>query len=366
MLIWIIFAAMTGAAVMAVLLPLGRRQPALFADTAGATSLYRAQIGEIDRDLSRKLIGDAEAEAARAEAARRLLRAAAAESEPAGESEPALRRRRAASAIALSCVPLLALLVYGAYGSPTVPDQPLAARLQTGPSQDFEIALARIEAHLSANPTDGRGWGVLAPVYLRQGRYDDAARAFANAIRHDAPSAERHAGQGEALILAAGGVVTAAARESLSAALQLEPGNPRARFFLAIAQEQDGRTQEAAAALNALLADAPADAPWAGAVRARLAQLESRPDATAIAVLPAGERETAIRGMVDGLAARLAEGGGSLPEWSRLIRSQAVLGERAAAARSLATARERLASDPAARPALDGLRVELGLPETAP
>lgn len=363
MLIWIIFAVMTGAAVMAVLWPLGRRQPAFFAETAGATALYRAQLAEIERDLGRRLIGGVEAEAAKAEAARRLLRAASAEAEPTGESEPSLRRRRAASAIALSCVPLLALLIYGAYGSPSLPDQPLAARLKANPAgQDFEIALARIEAHLAANPGDGKGWAVLAPVYLRQGRFDEAARAFAAAIRHDGPSAERHAGQGEAQILAAGGVITAAARESLGAAVKLDPGNPRARFFLAIAQEQDGQIPAAVAALKALLADAPAGAPWAGAVRARLEALEPRSDpAAAIADLPEGERRAAIRGMVDSLAARLAEGGGGLPEWSRLIRSQLVLGDRPAALKSLAAAHGRFASDPAAVAALAALGAELGL-----
>jgi cytochrome c-type biogenesis protein CcmH len=59
---------------------------------------------------------------------------------------------------------------------------------------------------------------VLAPIYLRQGRYDDAARAFAAAIRNGEDSAEMQAGLGEAQILAAGGVVTSAeARESLTA-----------------------------------------------------------------------------------------------------------------------------------------------------
>jgi cytochrome c-type biogenesis protein CcmH len=367
MLIWIIFAVMTGAAVMSVLWPLGRRQPEIFAETAGATSLYRAQLAEIERDLGRRLIGGAEAEAAKAEAARRLLRAAGVEAEPAGESEPSLRRRRAASAIALSCVPLLALLIYGAYGSPSLPDQPLAARLKANPAgQDFEIALARIETHLAANPGDGKGWAVLAPVYLRQGRYDEAARAFAAAIRHDGPSAERHAGQSEALILAAGGVVTAAARESLGEAVRLDPGNPRARFFLALAQEQDGQAPAAIASLKALLADAPADAPWAAAVRTRLEALEGRPGpAAAIADLPEGERQAAIRGMVDSLAVRLAEGGGSLPEWSRLIRSQLVLGDRPAALKALVLARDRLASDPAAVTALNALGAELGLQEAA-
>ena len=85
----------------------------------------------------------------------------------------------------------------------------------------------------------------------------------------------------------------------------------------------------------------------------------------AIASLPEAERMTAIRGMVDGLAARLAEGGGSLADWSRLIRSQAVLGEREAAQKSLSTARQRLAGDQSAASALDGLRSELGLQEVA-
>lgn len=368
MLIWIIFAIMTGAAVLSVLWPLGRRQPPIFADTAGAKSLYRAQVAEIDRDLGRRLIGSAEAEAAKAEAARRLLRAAEVESAPAGDSEPSLRRRRAASAIALSCVPLLALLVYGAYGSPTMPDQPLAARLKAGAAgQDFAIALARIESHLAANPTDGKGWSVLAPVYLRQGRFEDAAKAFATAIRHDGPTAERHAGQGEALILAAGGVVTAAARESLAEAVKLDPANARARFFLAIGLEQDGNIPGAVASLTALLAEAPADAPWAGAVKARLESLQGPSDSAAAAIsnLPAEDRSAAIRGMVDSLAARLGEGGGTLAEWSRLIRSQAVLGEKPAAIKSLATARERLAADADALTALGTLAGELGLQEAA-
>jgi len=367
MLIWIIFAAMTGAAVMAVLWPLSRRAPVLAGDDAGAAVLYRAQLAEIERDVARKLIAAPEAAAAKAEAARRLLRETAATSMPAGDSEPALRRRRAASALAISCVPLLALLIYGAYGSPTVPDQPLAARLSDKTGQDFALALARIEAHLAANPTDGKGWNVVAPVYLRQGRFDDAAKAFAQAIRLDGATTERLAGQAEAQVLAAGGVVTTAARESLTEALKLDPANPRARFFLAIALEQDGQVPAAIAALKALLADAPANAPWTATVQARLDTLE-RPAAAsdAIASLPEAERSTAIRGMVDGLAARLAETGGSLADWARLIRSQAVLGERDAARKSLATARQRLASDPAAASALEGLRAELGLAEAVP
>lgn len=367
MLIWIIFAVMTGAAIFALLWPLSHGRVAAFADAGDATSLYRAQLGEIERDVARRLIGPAEAEAARAEAARRLLRASGDEAGPAGETESSLRRRRASSALALSCVPLLALLVYGAYGSPGNPDQPLAARLQADPSrQDFALALSRIETHLANNPSDAKGWSVIAPVYMRQGRYDDAATAFASAIRHGEANSEAHAGLGEARTLAAGGVVTAAARESMVEALRLDPKNARARFFLAVGKEQDGDAAGAIGALRELLGDAAADAPWTQAVRQRLERLEADSAGNAITALAPADRETAIRAMVDGLAERLKEGGGTLPEWLRLIRSQAVLGDKAAAQAAVATARERLAQDVPALAALDALANELSLKETAP
>lgn len=367
MLIWIIFAAMTGAAIFALLRPLSHGQVGAFADAADAKSLYRAQLGEIERDLARKLIGASEAEAARAEAARRLLRAASDEVGPAGETESSLRRRRASSALALSCVPLLALLVYGAFGSPGQPDQPLAARLQSAPSQqDFALSLARLEAHLAANPTDARGWAILAPIYLRQGRYDDAVRAFARTVRHGGPNAELLAGLGEARIMAAGGVVTAEARESLAEAVRLDARNARARYFLALGKEQDGDAEGAMAALRALLADAEAGADWAEGVRRQVARIEADAGRTAIAALPQAERDAAIRGMVEGLAARLKADGGTLPDWLRLIRSQAVLGDREAARESVTTARARLSQDTAALAALDALATELALKESRP
>jgi cytochrome c-type biogenesis protein CcmH len=367
MLIWITFAAMTGAAVFALLWPLGRGRTLAFTDAADAASLYRDQIAEIDRDLGRRLIGPQEADAARAEAGRRLLRAAGDEAGPAAETESSLRRRRASSALALSCVPLLALVVYGAYGSPAQPDLPLAARLKASPEQqDFSVALARIESYLAANPTDARGWAVIAPVYLRQGRAEDAARAFGNAVRFGEPDAELLAGQGEAQVLAAGGVVTADARETLSKAVARDPKNARARYFLAIGKEQDGDNAGAAQALRALVADAPGEAGWLAMVRDRLALLEGDASRGAIAALPPQDQQAAIRGMVEGLAARLAQGGGSLDEWMRLIRSQTVLGNREEAKAALATARQRLAGDPTTPPQLDSLAAELGLKAASP
>jgi len=367
MMIWTIFAAMTGAAIFALLWPLSHGRIQGFADVADAKSLYRAQLKEIERDLGRKLIAEPEAEAARAEAARRLLRAANDETGPSGETEPSLRRRRASSALMLSVVPLLALLVYGLYGSPGFPDQPLAVRLENaGPQQDFAVVLARMEAHLAANPTDAKGWSLIAPIYLRQGRYDDAAKAFAATVRYGNPDTNLLAGLGEARILEAGGVVTSAAREALVEAVRLDPQNARARFYLAVAKEQDGDGEGALSALQQLLADAPPEAEWSAAVRARIEQMQADAGRKAIAALPEGERQQAIRSMVDGLAERLAVGGGTLPEWSRLIRARVVLGDRPAALQAVKTARERLSQDAASLAAIDALADELALKEATP
>src|SRR5689334_1553360 len=140
MMIWIVFALMTGAAVLAVLWPLSRRS--IVAESSPYKHFYREQIAEIERDQERGLLNAEEAEAARTEAGRRLLRATLAESaNPDMVGEPALRRRRAASAVAFSTVPLLALAVYGAFGSPDLPGQPLAARLESDP-QKLDMASA--------------------------------------------------------------------------------------------------------------------------------------------------------------------------------------------------------------------------------
>ncbi|OYX01886.1 MAG: hypothetical protein B7Z14_04970 [Bosea sp. 32-68-6] len=127
-----------------------------------------------------------------------------------------------------------------------------------------------------------------------------------------------------------------------------------------------GDAPGAIASLRALLDESAADAPWTQTVRQRLARLEAETNAGGIAALPPAEQQAAIRGMVEGLSARLKAGGGTLPEWMRLIRSQAILGDKAAARESLALARERLSQEATAAAALDALAGELALKETAP
>ncbi|WP_232631362.1 c-type cytochrome biogenesis protein CcmI [Methylobacterium sp. Leaf118] len=394
--IWFILAAMTGAAVFALLWPMSRRRrpPAdgPEAELSTETGFYEDQLAEIERDLARGLIAPREAEAARTEAARRLLRASREESAAKSTlppiAEPHLRQRRAASAFALSTIPLVALVVYGLYGSPNLPSQTEADRSATrAGAEDLMTAIGQIEARLGNHPDDIRGWSVLAPVYMRLGRYDDAARAYAAIVRLKGEDAQALSDWGEALIVAAEGTVSPEARKVLNRAVAADPKAAKPQFYLARGEEQSGDVAGAIRRLDALAASAPADAPWLPTVRDMLARLkgETTPSATPeggakpdaggataggpavggpaanIQSLPPSERIDAIRGMVEGLDRRLAKQGGSADEWLRLVRSHAVLGERDKALDALARAHEALKGDASARERLDGQAHELGL-----
>ncbi|MBL8568707.1 MAG: c-type cytochrome biogenesis protein CcmI [Phreatobacter sp.] len=347
--VWTMFALMTAAAVMAVLLPLARARAA---DGGSDLAVYRDQLDEIGRDRDAGVIGAAEAEAARIEVSRRII--AAAERGGATAPEGAGGRRRVAALAALVAVPLVAIAGYGLRGQPGYPGQPLAERRQQAPGQnDIATLIARIEAHLAANPEDGRGWEVVAPVYLRLGRAGEAVRARANALRLLGATADREADLAEAQVAAAGGVVTAEAKAGLERAIARSADHPKAGYLLGLSAEQDGRPAEARAIWSRLIDIAPPNAPWLGVLRSEVARLG-----------PAdAPRPTAsdIRGMVDGLAARLAADGSDFDGWLRLVRSYSVLGEADKARAAAASVRQRFAAEADKIGQLDALMRELGM-----
>ena len=371
-MIWLVFALMTGAALFCALWPLARRGVAGEGE-ARTVGFYKAQLAEIERDVARGQLPEGEAQGARIEAARRLIAAG----ERAEVNAPAggRGRRVAAAVIILVGVPLVALGVYSRYGNPNEPDEPIVARL-SNPSvnDDLYAAVAKIESHLIAHPNDGPGFKVVAPAYMRLGRYDQAVKAFSEALRLLGDNPDLRADYGEAQVATAGGIVTADARASFQQALAKKPQSAKARYYLALAAEQDGDKPRAAEMYQTLLADAPPNAPWAQAVRDRLAALgEKAPaptakvdappseEAAAIASLTPDQRQAAIRGMVDRLAARLAAKGDDPEGWLRLIRAYSVLQEQDKAKQALAKAREALAGDDSAKRDLEALAKELGL-----
>ncbi|HVT55837.1 MAG TPA: c-type cytochrome biogenesis protein CcmI [Xanthobacteraceae bacterium] len=273
MLFWFLLALMTGAAIFAVLWPLSRRHSNPRSTSAADVAVYRDQLAEVANDRARDLIGEREAEAARIEIARRLISASSEEAGGKSPGNPGMRRRVAAIA-ALTGIPVVALLLYLTLGSPGLPGAPLSGRTISGAHPDVAMMFARIENHLAEQPNDGRGWELIAPLYLRLGRTAEAVKARQNALRLLGETAERQADLGEALVANANGVVTADARKAFDRAVALDSKEAKARFFLGLAAKQDGRKEEAEKIWRELAAGAPADAPYLSAVRAALEQLK--------------------------------------------------------------------------------------------
>jgi cytochrome c-type biogenesis protein CcmH len=364
--LWGLLGMMTAGAIVAVWWPLGRTASSSVED--GDCAIYREQLDEISRDRAAGTIGEAEATAARSEVSRRLIAALEANGQSIQcDISPPGRRRLARKAI-LCGLPASALGLYLTIGSPELPGAPLAARIAARSEPSVAELLAQVETRLQQHPEDGRGWEVVTPVYMRLGRYADAANAMRNAVRLLGATADRKARLGEALVAAANGIVTTEAKAEFDRALHLDSHQVVGRFYEGLAAEQDGRREDAARQWRALLADAPPEAPWIRSVQRALARIEpsagadtSAPDGDA-----PGQSETAqrmIRGMVDRLAGRLAQDGSDLEGWLRLMRSYQVLGEPQHVQSAVSDARRALANDPEKLRRLEDRVKKLGIEE---
>ena len=388
MLLWIILGALTAIVLLVLLRPLVGVRTSEHAREAFDAAVYRDQLGEIDADRARGLIGEAEAEAARLEIARRLLQADRTELTHSEDASGSGHARAAMIAVA-TVLPLLALGLYLVYGSPRLPDQPLALRLQDpSNAQNLEALVARVEARLREHPEEGEGWDVVAPVYMGWQRYQDAADAYGQAIRLRGPSAKRLSGQGQALVLANNGVVSDEARTALERAVALDQSLTEPRILIAIAKEQDGQFAAAIEDWRAILVNSQGDAPWRQMVEQRIASdeahLASKPvpgaeapgggvpdlpvtrgpsagDVAAAQNMNPADRQAMIAQMVQRLAARLDQDGSDLAGWLKLVKAYSVLERKDDAEKALARAKTKFTGNTQALQQLDQLAAELGL-----
>jgi cytochrome c-type biogenesis protein CcmH len=354
MMFWLILTAMTCAAALAVIWPLASSRIAL--RSGGDIAIYRDQLNELERDVAVGLIQEGEAEAARVEISRRLLNAA--DTVETLAATPPSHRDWRKLAVTLTSIVLLTAGSIGLYvrlGSPELAwaSQPSEQRTaEAGPLAPSVAALiAKVESYLQKNPRDGRGWETLAPVYMQIGRYTDSANAWKNSIALLGETADRQANLGEALAAEANGIITSEAKGAFVRSVTLNKKSVSARYYLGTAAEQDGKPDEAAKIWRELVADAPAGAHWVADVRAALARVENNssgpvaPKASEASAAQSLDQNVMIRGMVDGLAARLKQDGSNPDDWIKLVRSYKVLGELDKARAAIAEARQATASD---------------------
>lgn len=397
MLFWIICATLVAAIAFALALTLIRPRGASLPAAAQDLQVYRAQLAEVERDLARGVLGAEEAARTRVEISRRLLEAdRAAQAEPAAAEAP---RGGTLVAAALTVAALSAtFVIYDRLGAAGLPDAPLAKRLAEAdtlykarpdqaaaeqaaaadrkaaeaaataagrpvpaPDPRFLELMERLRKAVAERPNDPQGLALLAEneMALGNSRAGWEAQRRLIALKGDQASAADHTRLGEYLTIAAGGLVTAEAEAAFARALELDPQDGLALFYIGMMMGQNDRPDRAFRLWDASLRVSPPDAPWVGVIARdieALAFLAGEQEYTPPLPVPPGptaeqmqaaedmtpeDRQAMIRGMVDNLNARLANEGGSSEDWARLISALLVLGETERAAAITAEARTK-------------------------
>lgn len=351
-MLWIAFAVLALVAILTMLLPLlSRMQPSSDRD-AGSVSILADQLREVDTDAARGLISAEEARAAQTEIKRRLL--AVSRTTGAASTPRAGHDGRVVLWIAALAVPLAAGVLYARLGAPDVPAVTFASR-QGERDEQAQIAeltgqlLDRLQNDPAGGPTEG--WLLLGQTYLRAGRYDDAVAAFANVVDRPDATSSVLSQYAEALVARDDGIVTPEARTFLRRARKMDPSNPAASYYEAVAMDQTGDSSAAYDLLVARLDAATGPAPWmevfvaqANRIGAEIGRAPismasfapvvagNAPGPTADDVASAAEmsdedRAAFIRSMVARLADRLAQSPDDLDGWMRLANAYGVLGE---------------------------------------
>jgi cytochrome c-type biogenesis protein CcmH len=361
---WMVAGLLVMAALAALLGPLVWQAGRAADENEAAVSMFRRQLADIDTELAQGRLASDEAAAARTETTRRMLAAADRKREEGGfaAANPAEASWRVGTAVGVAgLLPAAAIAIYFAVGAPAAINPPAAASAVRGGGQHDAIELAaaanQLKARLEREPDHPEGWVLLGRTLASLQRFDEARDAYGRAIALKPDEPQLHAELGEVLVLAAGGTVTPAAEAEFAKS----GDDPRARFYGAEAALQRGDAAAAKTALQALLADAPADAPWRKVVAARLAQIApgvalsgakapsgpTAQDVTSAQSMSPEERQAMIRSMVERLAARLEQQPDDKEGWARLAHAYDVLGETAKA--EAARGRAQAAGAPSAR-----------------
>jgi cytochrome c-type biogenesis protein CcmH len=365
---WIAATFLVIIVMLSVYVPLGRSAKA---DTT-KPALMRALAAELsEANAGTRFASAGEANAARAEIGRRLLALEAAPEKPQSE-------RRTSPLFALfALVPILAVPLYVQLGQPEYADQNFATRMDANPEagqEEVAALIERVEQRLKEKPDDAAGWAVVAPVYFRLGRIDESLNAYANAIEfHKGNAVQKSrlmADRAEIMVATSSGKVSDEAAEELNAALGFDKDNQKALFYLAINLEQSGKVDAARTNWQALIARFKgANPPWLQVAEQRLAALGGQvatPGPNSDQIEAAGDmtpeqRQNMIKGMVEGLAAKLKDNPNDVDGWLQLIRSRQVLGDAEQAALDLATARAQFGEGTPQRASINALATSLGI-----
>lgn len=416
MTFWIIVSLMALAAAALLVLALMRARSGAGPAAAYDLRVYRDQLREVDRDLARGVIGEADAERTRAEVSRRILAADAADAAARKGQGPSGPPQAATlvTAVALSVLVIAgSVLIYRGLGAPGYGDLGLRHRLEVAevarenrPDQDaaearmpalppralddgYKALLDRLRSTVASRPEDARGHDLLAQHEANSGDFPAAyaAKARVIEIRGEDATPQDYAEYAELMIMAAGGYVSPQAERALASALERDRGNGPARYYWGAMMAQTGRPDIAFRIWEETLRAGPPDAYWIAPIRAQIMEMAARAgvdytlppgqeapaapmlagpsaeDMASAAEMSEEDRQQMIRSMVDGLSERLASEGGSAAEWARLIGALGVLGETERAKAIYGEAQQTFAEDSDGLAQIEGAARRAGVAE---
>ncbi|MEL7219251.1 MAG: tetratricopeptide repeat protein [Pseudomonadota bacterium] len=302
------------------------------------------------------------------------------------ENKPQTSSGAKAAWFVLGGAAILAVASIG-YNVMSTPDavETAAATREDAPSIE-QLREAAEKSDAQADP-----WADLAFAHFQRGEFSDAAAAYEKAVAIDDNAAVLWSAMGESLVYAEDAAVAdadplpAAAVAAFQKAIEIDPSDPRARYFLNVQKDLQGNHEGAIKGWLDLLAESPVGAPWERdlvltieqvgkmndiAVASRIAKAnEGRlppiavPGSGAVAgeaaapsvggptqaqiaaaqSLTADEQQAQIEGMVAMAEQKLADDPSNLDRWVMVMRSHTMLGN---AAKAKATLESAVAANP--------------------
>ena len=226
-----------------------------------------AQLNKLERDHREGKLSDIEAKVGRTHFARRLLASTSvAENDVAARFSKKLRDIILVTTVIL--VPVVSFGLYIAIGQPSLVDQRFTmypkdeAQTVAASSNNLEALAQGLLQQLQVESKNARGWAMLARYYINLGKYEKAVRSAERAIKTNSRDSEAHSVYGETLYFAAGKTFTPIVRSTFLTVLEKDPAEPRARYYLALADAADGKRPDAYSALQTLIDESPIEAPY--------------------------------------------------------------------------------------------------------
>ena len=228
MSIFLSIAGLMVAVALAWLLPtLLKRQRSVSATTEAASnlSILRDQLAELERDLARGTLSQADYQQARDDFDRRVLEEL---SEPASRAAVAGSGRRIALVLGL-LMPLCAGLLYWQIGSlPGLENGAAPPHAGKVSPEQVEAMVAKLAARLEQAPEDADGWALLGRSYMTMQRYDQAAKAYERATSLIKNNADLYADYADALAMAQGRRIDGKPLKLVEEALRVDPNHWKA------------------------------------------------------------------------------------------------------------------------------------------